>query len=75
MDLFSSREWIVRNTMDRNIAARRIQRAFRQWRYDNWDPECDPYDTYDGGDNARRDYYERQNYEMFMPYWKRNWLV
>ena len=55
--------------MDRNIAARRIQRAFRQWRYDNWDSECDPYDTYDGGDNARRDYYERQNYEMFMHYY------
>jgi hypothetical protein len=55
--------------MNRNIAARRIQRAFRQWRYDNWDPECDPYDTYDGGDIARRDYYERQAYETFMHYY------
>ena len=68
MDLFSPTWQIVREQMDRNIAARRIQRAFRQWRYDNWDPECDPYDSYDGGAIASRDYYERQDYESFMPY-------
>jgi hypothetical protein len=46
--------------MDRNIAARRIQRAFRHWLYSNCEPDYD---------NIRRDYYERQAYEAFMHYY------